>query len=194
VQAGERHDALVGRLTALAALDPLTGLATRRVLDAAADEALASGTRTALLVLDLDRFKQINDSRGHPVGDDALAHVAGLLRSRERAGTLLCRLGGDELAVLVTGCAAATAAEIGREAVRLVRTHPLTTSTGPVALSVSVGVAHAGEGVSSLRELYAAADAALYRAKEEGRDRVVVAGSAPEADLVTTSDAPAPHG
>ncbi|KGM00912.1 GGDEF domain-containing protein [Cellulomonas cellasea] len=182
VVSGEQRDALVARLTLLAAIDPLTGLATRRVLDEAGHAALArEGAGTALLVLDLDRFKSINDSRGHPVGDDALAHVAALLRSRERPGMVLSRLGGDELAVLVTERAGGTAEKLAEEVVALVRTRPLPTPEGPLPLSVSIGVAYAREGVTTLRALYAAADEALYRAKSGGRDRVAVnAGAAPE--------------
>jgi diguanylate cyclase (GGDEF)-like protein len=184
VVGGEQRDALVTRLTTLAAVDPLTGLATRRVLDEAADAALGcEGRSTALLVLDLDRFKVINDSRGHPVGDDALAHVAALLRSKERPGMVLSRLGGDELAVLVTGCAPGAAESLAEEVAHLVRSRPLVTADGPLPLSVSIGVAYADDGATTLRAMYSAADAALYRAKTGGRDRVVVSdGTAVEPD------------
>lgn len=176
VVSGEQRDALVARLTTLAAIDPLTGLATRRVLDEAARSALAreGRTTTALLVLDLDRFKTINDSRGHPVGDDVLAHVAALLRSRERPGTVLSRLGGDELAVLVTEGSKGGAEALAEDVAELVRSHPLPTPEGPLALSVSIGVAYARDDVTTLRALYSAADEALYRAKTGGRDRVAV--------------------
>lgn len=175
VVGGEQRDALVARLTALAAVDPLTGLATRRVLDEAARAALARpGRTTSLLVLDLDRFKAINDSRGHPVGDDVLAHVAGLLRAAERPGTVLSRLGGDELAVLVTEGSGDTARALAEEVVALVRSTPLLTPEGPLRLSVSIGVACAHDDTVTLRALYSAADAALYRAKTGGRDQVAV--------------------
>lgn len=184
VVSGEQRDALVARLTVLAAMDPLTGLATRRVLDEAAHAALAQeGRSTALLVLDLDRFKTINDSRGHPVGDDALAHVAALLRQVERPGSVLCRLGGDELAVLLTGVEGDAAETLAEQVVALVRAHPLRTPEGPLHLTVSIGVAYARHGATTLRALYSAADEALYRAKTGGRDQVAVGevGPAPTA-------------
>lgn len=188
VQAGERSDALVARLTALAAIDPLTGLATRRVLDEAAREHLGdTGEGTALVILDLDGFKAINDSRGHPVGDDVLVHFAALLRTRARSGMVLSRLGGDELAVLAPRCSRAAAARFAEEVVALVCGLPLETAGGDVPLSVSAGVAHAPPGPTTLRELYSAADAALYRAKTGGRGRVAVGGV-----TVTGNAPPAP--
>lgn len=176
VQAGERQDRLVTQLTAQAAVDALTGLATRRVLDDAAACALAStGAGTGLLVLDLDRFKVINDERGHPVGDDALAHVGDLLRRRAERDSIASRLGGDEMALLLPGWDREATIEVAEELVRLVRDSPLRTADGPVPLTVSIGVAHSS-GETTLRELYAAADAALYEAKAAGRDRVAVTG------------------
>ena len=139
VQAGERQDRLVARLTAQAAVDALTGLATRRVLDDAAACALAStGAGTGLLVLDLDRFKVINDERGHPVGDDALAHVGDLLRRRADRDSIASRLGGDEMALLLPGWDREATIEVAEEAVRLVRDSPLRTADGPVPLTVSM--------------------------------------------------------
>lgn len=174
VQAGERQDHLVSRLTQQAAVDPLTGLATRRVLDDAAACALAStGEGTGLVILDLDRFKVINDERGHPVGDDALAHVGDLLRRWAHPDMVASRLGGDEMALLLPGWSRDGSVRAAEDLVRLVRATPLRTADGPVALTVSVGVAHA-DRTATLRELYAAADAALYDAKAQGRDRVGV--------------------
>lgn len=179
VQAGERQDRLVRQLTAQAAVDALTGLATRRVLDDAAACALAStGDGTGLLVLDLDRFKVINDERGHPVGDDALAHVGDLLRRRADRDSIASRLGGDEMALLLPGWDRAATIEVAEELVRAVRENPLRTADGPVPLTVSIGVAHASRE-TTLRELYAAADAALYEAKAGGRDRVALTGATP---------------
>ncbi|GEA87790.1 GGDEF domain-containing protein [Cellulomonas cellasea] len=185
VQAGERQDRLVTRLTEQAAVDPLTGLATRRVLDDAAACALAqTGDGTGLMILDLDRFKVINDERGHPVGDDALAHVGDLLRRRAQAGTIASRLGGDEMALLLPGWGRQATLDVAEELLRLVRRTPLRGADGPVPLTVSIGVAHTSAH-TTMRELYAAADAALYDAKADGRDRVVMTDD--------VSRAPGPH-
>jgi diguanylate cyclase (GGDEF)-like protein len=176
------QDRLVAALQQQADVDPLTGLVTRRVLDDALTGALErdpTGTGTALVLLDVDSFKQINDAHGHPVGDDALVHLSGLVRRQVRAGdAVVGRLGGDELALLLPGCTAGTAARRARELVEAVRASPLPRADGDaLPLSISVGVAHAPLHAASVRELYAAADAALYQAKRAGRDRVEVAVS-----------------
>ncbi|MGY1688936.1 GGDEF domain-containing protein [Geodermatophilus sp. SYSU D01105] len=180
VRAGETNDALVRALQQQATVDGLTGLVTRRVLDEALAEALegaGSGAGTALVLVDVDSFKQINDAHGHPVGDDALVHLAGVIRRQVRAGdAVVGRLGGDELAVLLPGCVPETATRRAGELLEAVRATPLTLPDGTLlALSVSVGVAHAPRDATRVRELYAAADAALYRAKRGGRGRVEVA-------------------
>jgi diguanylate cyclase (GGDEF)-like protein len=176
------QDRLVAALQQQADVDPLTGLVTRRVLDDALTGALErdpTGTGTALVLLDVDSFKQINDAHGHPVGDDALVHLSGLVRRQVRAGdAVVGRLGGDELALLLPGCTAETATRRARELVETVRASPLPRTGGEaLPLSISVGVAHAPLHAASVRDLYTAADAALYRAKRAGRDRVEVAVS-----------------
>jgi diguanylate cyclase (GGDEF)-like protein len=184
-------DRLAGLLAALqrqAGVDALTGLVSRRVLDDALAAALAASSSragagigadagTALVLLDVDTFKAINDAHGHPVGDDALVHLAGLLRAHVRTGdAVLARLGGDELAVLLPGCSAEDAAARAEQLVEAVRATPLHLPDGTwLALSISVGVAHAPRHASDLRGLYSAADAALYAAKRTGRDRAVLA-------------------
>ena len=176
------QDRLVSALQQQADVDPLTGLVTRRVLDDALTGALErepTGDGTALVLVDVDSFKQINDAHGHPVGDDALVHLSGLVRRQVRAGdAVVGRLGGDELALLLPGCTAETAARRARELLETVRASPLPRTDGDLLpLSISVGLAHAPLHADSVRELYAAADAALYRAKRAGRDRVEVAVS-----------------
>lgn len=176
------QDRLVSALQQQADVDPLTGLVTRRVLDDALTGALErepTGDGTALVLLDVDSFKQINDAHGHPVGDDALVHLSGLVRRQVRAGdAVVGRLGGDELALLLPGCTAETAARRAWELLETVRASPLPRTDGDLLpLSISVGLAHAPLHADSVRELYAAADAALYRAKRAGRDRVEVAVS-----------------
>jgi diguanylate cyclase (GGDEF)-like protein len=179
-RAGVVQERLVTALQQQAAVDSLTGLLNRRVFEEALEHALDRAPHpegTALVLLDVDSFKQINDRHGHPVGDDALVHLAGLVRRNVRVGdAVLSRLGGDELAVLLPGCSPQVAELRADALLQSVRSSPLTLPDGALlALSVSVGVAHAPEHARGVRELYAAADAALYTAKRGGRDRVAVA-------------------
>ena len=178
VTAGNRQDRLVQRLQELAAVDPLTGLVTRHVLDAALAGAVGGTSHgTALVLVDVDRFKTINDRHGHPVGDDALRHLGEVLRRTVRGtDAVVGRLGGDELAVLLTSCPPDVAVRRARDLVEAVRAHPLLLADGTsLPLTVSVGVARAPADAGDVRELYAAADRALYRAKHAGRDRAVAA-------------------
>jgi diguanylate cyclase (GGDEF)-like protein len=182
-RSGETQDRLVAMLQEQATVDSLTGLVNRRVLDEALSAALttrAGPLGTALVLVDVDSFKTINDQHGHPVGDDALAHIAEVLRTVVRASdAVLSRMGGDELAVLLPHCPADVAHRRAGEVLDAVRAAPLALADGTLlALSVSLGVAHAPSHAVGLEELYAAADAALYAAKRGGRDRVAVAGTA----------------
>jgi diguanylate cyclase (GGDEF)-like protein len=176
VLAGRRQDRLVALLESQASLDPLTGLVTRRVLDEAVRRALEApivNPGTALILVDIDRFKEINDSYGHPVGDDALVHLSRLLGLRARPDTVISRLGGDEIAVLLPSCTEAVARERAYAFLQTVEQSPLVLADGTeLTLSISLGVAHAPKGDSQLRELYAMADISLYEAKRNGRGRV----------------------
>jgi len=175
-QARDAQDRLVARLLEMAAIDSLTGLVTRRVLDDATQTAISSAEAeegTSLVLLDLDRFKDINDRFGHPVGDRALSHVASLLRAICRPHDVVARMGGDELAVLLPGCAFETALRRGEQIVGAVRSTPLAADDGTlVSLSLSAGVAHAPAHATTVAELYVIADRALYQAKRSGRGRV----------------------
>lgn len=176
VRAGLRHDGLVAQLRAQATIDPLTGLVTRRVLDDAARLALVTEAErqgTVLIVVDVDRFKVVNDTHGHPVGDDALSHIGGILTAIARSHDVVARMGGDELAVLMPGCTYDAGVARAEQLVREVRDTPLVRgSGGAVVLSVSAGVAHIAGAAAEVRDLYASADAALYQAKRGGRGRV----------------------
>jgi diguanylate cyclase (GGDEF)-like protein len=180
VRAADEQERLVALLQHQATVDSLTGLVNRRVLDDALDRALnrPTGAQGAALVLvDVDSFKSINDQHGHLIGDDALVHVASVLRSVVRSGdAVLSRVGGDELAVLLPECAADVAVRRAEEVWQAVRGTPLALPDGTLlSVSVSLGVAHAPSHATGLEELYAAADAALYAAKRGGRDRVALA-------------------
>ena len=192
VTSGRRQDALVAQLNALASVDTLTGLATRRVLEDAARRALAdqaaeqerrpSSDGMGLIVADIDLFKELNDAYGHPAGDAVLVHTAAVLSTAVRPGDTVARLGGDELAVLLPGVSP-EAVRLRAEALRRsIRDTPLSWEGQHIHVTVSLGVAHTETVSTDLDELYAAADAALYRAKRQGRNRVVAVGD-PEAEV-----------
>jgi diguanylate cyclase len=159
--------------------DPLTGLANRgefaeRLADAVA-EARAHGTPQSLLIIDLDHFKAINDGRGHAAGDACLVAIAARLRQAfDGASMLPARLGGEEFGVLMTGSDLAVArarAELFRAELAAA---PVICGDAAVAVTASIGVGHfEPEHHPDADALYRAVDAALYRAKHEGRNRVV---------------------
>ncbi len=166
---------LVRRLNSAARTDPLTGLANRRVWDERLGHELArarrENTAISLILIDLDRFKSYNDRYGHPQGDVLLREAAAALSLQLRTTDLFARIGGEEFAVLLPSCPledAILVAERLREAM-------------PYQQTCSLGVT-AWDGMASAFELYATADAALYRAKETGRNRVVVGHLPPVAE------------
>jgi diguanylate cyclase (GGDEF)-like protein len=176
----ERQARLVAKLEQMAAVDPLTGLVTRRVLDEAATSALsgaASDEGTSLILLDVDEFKAINDVHGHPVGDAVLVELANLIVEHTRPVDVVCRLGGDEIAVLLPGCPTEVARQRAQELLDSVLAHHFAVegTDEPLRASISVGLAHAPSDAQDLVSLYAAADAALYQAKRSGRSRVFYA-------------------
>jgi diguanylate cyclase (GGDEF)-like protein len=183
VRGGERQAALVVRLEEQAGLDALTGLVTRRVLDDAAALALscaASSAGTSLVLIDVDRFKAVNDHLGHPCGDEVLVQLAAILRRRSRPGDVVCRMGGDEIALLLPSCPLEVARSRAEAILGDVRAHAFSVgSAGTVRVTTSLGLAQAPLHATELRGLYAAADGALYEAKRAGRDRLVVAACAP---------------
>jgi diguanylate cyclase (GGDEF)-like protein len=198
VRASVVQDRLVAQLRRQAAIDPVTGLVTRRVLDEATQSAIGAAegqAGTALMMIDVDRFKAINDTYGHVVGDDVLSHIAGLLTRISRPQDVVARMGGDELAVLMPGCGYDVAVRRAEQFVALVRDTPLPLPGGAsVALSISAGASYAPQHGTGARALYASADAALYLAKHGGRGRVgrvSDAGPQPAAPAGTAVDAAA---
>ena len=157
--------------------DALTGLDNRRRFDKDPAAAMARSQRDrstgALLILDIDDFKRVNDSRGHPAGDRLIQEVAGVLRQRTRRSDTLARLGGDEFAVILPRCSREEA-QIAAEAIASeIREHRAEGETEPV--TVSVGVAIFGDDPrTSAATVFAEADTAMYAAKDEGRDGVRV--------------------
>jgi diguanylate cyclase (GGDEF)-like protein len=166
-----------------AARDPLTGLLNRRALQAQADrlfaDARASGRPLALLLLDLDHFKSINDTHGHAAGDAVLRDVAEVLTREIRQDDLACRWGGEEMLAVLRNCDLARAEE---RAVALRRAIAAAERPGGVQglrVTASIGVAAFPEHGAGLEELTKRADSALYVAKRYGRDCVVCADLAP---------------
>jgi diguanylate cyclase (GGDEF)-like protein len=156
-------------------LDPLTGLLTRRALDEriayAVTRAQEGGTGgAAFLLVDVDRFKLVNDEHGHAAGDDALVHIARLLERHSGPGAVVGRMGGDELAVLLPDRPYGDALHTAHDLVDAVRAAPLGLEDGTtVPLSISVGAAHVPDHAATPRSLYARADEALYEVKRAGR-------------------------
>ncbi|NEK84836.1 EAL domain-containing protein [Blastococcus saxobsidens] len=153
--------------------DDLTGLPNRARLLELTGEALAAPGRTAgaLLMIDLDGFKTINDSLGHQIGDELLRQVAGRLSEEIRPGDTVARLGGDQFVVLAHGCDASEAAALAFR-LQTVFVQPFTSGEISVPLSASIGVAVARPDVVDAHHLLSDADAAMFAAKSSGRDRV----------------------
>ena len=167
----------------LAALDPLTGVANRRSLIAALDRDVARAQRMrepmALMMVDIDHFKDVNDRYGHPAGDRVLCSVVNVLRQRVRAQDLVGRYGGEEFMVLLPDTGLTGAQQLARALCKAVEESrcPADGVPGPgIAVTVSIGVFGGRlESGDSWDMLIAAADRALYQAKNNGRNRVEVA-------------------
>lgn len=159
--------------------DDKTGLWNFRFFEESAQRELGrarrTGTPLSLLVVDMDRLRDVNNTYGHPVGDRALLHVARVLSTGARRYDLVCRFGGEEFLVLLPGTALEPATEVAERMRAAVRATPLRSGDRTVPVSVSIGVATLDPrtGDAGLEELLAAADARVYAAKGAGRDRVV---------------------
>ena len=161
--------------TAGAATDPLTGLPNRRYFDEFAS-LLAGGRRSgdgvAVLMVDIDKFKGLNDTYGHPVGDQVLRAVAEAITRAVRDQDVPARIGGEEFAVLLRNPGPDVAIEVGERVRNAVRDLDLR-ALGVPGVSVSVGVANATGGDEAIQAVLDRADQALLRAKRGGRDRVI---------------------
>jgi diguanylate cyclase (GGDEF)-like protein len=169
----ELHD----RLRSQATVDELTGLANHRRFQEVLGKAIAQARRTelplSLVLIDVDNFKQVNDTHGHQCGDEVLRAIGAVLRERSRASDTPARYGGEELAVIMPGADAAGAcssAEALRDAMRGLE---ISGPNGPVRVTASFGVCELGPAANDAAALVGAADAALYAAKRSGKDRVV---------------------
>ena len=156
-----------------AVVDPLTGLRNRREFEHTLSTwGRGSGGQATLIYVDLDHFKKLNDTLGHPAGDAALKHVARLLEAAVRDGDLVARIGGEEFAVWLPHTGLREGLEVAERIRRSVAEKPLTWSGSVYPLTTSCGIAACPELVGDAANLPAAADAALYRAKQAGRNRV----------------------
>jgi len=171
------------RLEEMATTDKLTGAANRHVLplvfDRLAGAAARHGEPLAVIVVDVDHFKEINDALGHHAGDELLRHVSGILRGNLREADCLCRWGGDEFVLLLTQCTSADAATVGEKIRLAMHERVLHLPGAERQVSVSIGGAQhrTGEPLSALIER---ADRALYESKRAGRDRVTIDGAGRE--------------
>jgi diguanylate cyclase (GGDEF)-like protein len=180
-------------LESLAITDGLTGLYNRRHFEDAVDKELRrcerDGRSSSLLFLDLDQFKSYNDRWGHSEGDAELKRVSTTVKESIRATDVAFRYGGEELAVLLYSCPKERAAEVAEKIRNAVRAPSLKGAQEGRTATVSIGVSTFPEDGGGVRALVDAADAALYRAKAEGRDRVALARPVGEPDDTASSSA-----
>jgi diguanylate cyclase (GGDEF)-like protein/PAS domain S-box-containing protein len=171
-----RFKALEAELTRLATIDSLTGLMNHRQFCDSAEQLLAQARRhqraLSLFMLDLDHFKQINDGYGHQQGDAVLIAVAEVCRLVLRASDVVGRLGGEEFAVLLPDTPEPAAQEVANRLLQAIRQLQF---SGDLRISASIGIACLDKSGQSFDVLLGQADAALYRAKAQGRDRAVLA-------------------
>lgn len=175
-------ESLNAQLREQAIRDPLTGLYNRRYFNETIareiSDAIRRGEPTAVLAIDVDHFKRVNDTHGHAVGDAALVALARVIGACFRASDLACRFGGEEFVVVLFGAGLDVAS---RRAEQLRKSFAAVSfaeaDASPVRATVSIGVSVAEPGSARIDEALARADAALYEAKHQGRNRVVVAGA-----------------
>lgn len=164
------------RLVYLASHDHLTGLFNRRRFEEEVSQRLAETSRHggggALLWIDLDNFKAVNDSFGHRIGDELLREVASALGKRSRESQVLARLGGDEFAILLPRAEKDEAVKAAERILGELAALPLRAESRPLRVSASVGVAMYPEHAETVDQLLLRADSAMYSAKEDGRNRV----------------------
>jgi diguanylate cyclase (GGDEF)-like protein/PAS domain S-box-containing protein len=170
------------RLVEQSVTDPLTGLKNRRFLFQRLNEEMnrsqRSGDTLGLLLVDIDHFKRVNDTHGHPVGDQALIEVAATLARTVRDCDVVARLGGEEFAVLAVNAEAAGLVGLAERIRQAISRVPIARNTNqPMILTVSIGVGFAGPSSNTAEALFAETDRYLYQAKNQGRNRVIAGPS-----------------
>ena len=157
--------------------DALTGLINRREFENRLTAAVQSvrqdgGSRHALLYLDLDQFKLVNDTCGHPAGDQLLKQITGVLQSRVRSGDTLARLGGDEFGILLQNCTLDQAMRIAETLRQAIRDYRFIWQDGVLGIGVSIGIVEITQETPTVANVMSAADVACYSAKDSGRNRL----------------------
>jgi diguanylate cyclase (GGDEF)-like protein/PAS domain S-box-containing protein len=162
--------------------DALTGLINRREFDnrlqLAVQRARQSDARHVLLYLDLDQFKIVNDSCGHPAGDRLIREITSILQTRVRASDIIARLGGDEFGVLLEDCSLEHAMTIAENLRHAIREHRFVWDTRTLGVGASIGLVEIDAETATAESAMSAADIACYAAKDEGRNRIHVYDSA----------------
>ena len=166
------------RVHQMAYFDTLTGLVNRNQFELRLQQALEntnqSGLRHALLYLDLDQFKVVNDTCGHVAGDELLRQVAALLKTKIRENDTLARIGGDEFALLLEACRLECARQVANEILKAVAEFRFVWQNKSFGVGISIGLVVINERHDNTEEIHSAADMACYMAKELGRNRVHV--------------------
>jgi diguanylate cyclase (GGDEF)-like protein len=184
------HDRLAERMERLATIDDLTGVFGRRAFIARAEAlfelAKAARSKLSIAILDIDNFKGINDRYGHAAGDQALAHVALTISREIRQTDVLGRIGGEEFALLLPMTGKEEAARLTNRLRAIVAASASRVPAGEVACTLSAGVEEFGAGVT-VALVMARADTALYAAKANGRNCVMLAGLSQPSDDVVAS-------
>lgn len=160
----------------IAVRDQLTGLLNRRGFTEAATAAYATSRRTdrtvSVIVADIDQFKSINDLYGHSTGDNALCHFAKILQYARRAEDIAARIGGEEFALVLPGSDVRTSIRIADELCKRLESSLMETDMEPLTMTASFGVATISINDTCLTDIIIRADAALYRSKRNGRNRI----------------------
>jgi diguanylate cyclase (GGDEF)-like protein len=178
-QVGRSYNQLRGHLETIILTDPLSGCFNRRGFEQFAAREVARGVRAkwrvAVLALDVDHFKQINDEFGHLTGDEAIKEIGALLRETARAGDVVARSGGEEFAILAPDTDDAGAMRLADRILQAFRTRSFQSVRGQMPITISIGVASDEAGAEEIvRTLAARADEALYVSKRNGRDQAVL--------------------
>jgi diguanylate cyclase (GGDEF)-like protein len=173
----------IDALRELADTDPLTGLLNRRAYAAIGVDVMSTLERNqtpfAVLVMDIDRFKRINDTHGHAGGDEVIRHVANLVKSSVRPSDHVARFGGEEFVALLRDCSLDVAADVAERARHTVEKSRIIYGRSVINCTVSIGVAVVDGGDRDLQDVIARADGALYVAKSSGRNRVEISARSP---------------
>jgi diguanylate cyclase (GGDEF)-like protein len=171
------REGLIGQLKQMAETDFLTGVMNRRSFYAAAERELSAARRyvrgLAVVMLDIDHFKTINDRHGHQIGDEVLKAVAAICQAECRDSDVVARYGGEEFVLLLQEARPGDARDAAERIRAAVARSRVRVGEAEIAVTASLGVATAGPETAGIDQLIRAADAALYRAKAAGRDQVV---------------------